>query len=62
MPAELMALTERVRTRVVRWFLRRRLLDAAAAADMLAWENSCVFAPNHPLRPAVTAPAIRNLG
>jgi hypothetical protein len=36
----LAALTERVRRRVIRWFRRSRLLDAAAAADMLAWENS----------------------
>jgi hypothetical protein len=34
------ALTERVRRRVIRWFRLARLLDAAAAADMLAWENS----------------------
>jgi len=33
-------LTERVRRRVVRWFCMQRLLAAAAAADMLAWENS----------------------
>ena len=33
-------LTEKVRRRVVRWFRRQRLLDVAAAADMLAWENS----------------------
>ena len=39
-PADLAALTERVRRRFVRWFLRKRLLDAEAAADMLAWENS----------------------
>ncbi|MBM4013169.1 MAG: hypothetical protein FJ286_17720 [Planctomycetes bacterium] len=39
-PADLLALTERVRTRLVRWFRRHRLLDAEAAADMLAWENS----------------------
>jgi len=38
--ADLAALTERVRRRVIRWFRRARLLDAAAAADMLAWENS----------------------
>ncbi|MFM8791228.1 MAG: IS91 family transposase, partial [Solirubrobacterales bacterium] len=38
--ADLAALTERVRRRVIRWFRRSRLLDAAAAADMLAWENS----------------------
>jgi hypothetical protein len=37
---QLSALTERVRGRVVRWFRLTRLLDAAAAADMLAWENS----------------------
>jgi hypothetical protein len=40
-PADLAALTQRVRRRFVRWFLRKR---------------------NHPLRPAVTALAIRNLG
>ena len=38
--ADLAALTERVRRRVIRWFRMQRLLDAAAAADMLAWENS----------------------
>jgi hypothetical protein len=38
--ADLTALTERVRRRVIRWFRRKGLLDAAAAADMLAWENS----------------------
>jgi hypothetical protein len=37
-PYDLTALTERVRRRVVRWFCMQRLL--AAAADMLAWENS----------------------
>ncbi|MFM8635700.1 MAG: transposase [Planctomycetia bacterium] len=37
---QLAALTERVRRRVIRWFRLTRLLDAAAAADMLAWENS----------------------
>jgi hypothetical protein len=36
------ALAERVRRRVIRWFRLSRLLDAAAAADMLAWENSRV--------------------
>jgi hypothetical protein len=36
----LAALTERVRRRVICWFRRSRLLDAAAATDMLAWENS----------------------
>jgi len=39
-PADLAVLTERVRRRVIRWFTLARLLDAAAAADMLAWENS----------------------
>ena len=34
------ALTERVRRRVIRWFRMQRLLDVAAAANMLAWENS----------------------
>ena len=38
--ADLATLTERVRRRVIRWFRMRRLLDAAAAAEMLAWENS----------------------
>ncbi len=38
--ADLAALTERVRRRVIRWFRRKGLLDAAAAADMLAWEHS----------------------
>ena len=39
-PANLAALSERVRRRVIRWFRLARLLDAAAATDMLAWENS----------------------
>jgi len=38
--ADLAALTERVRRRVIRWFRMQRLLDAAAAADMFAWENT----------------------
>jgi hypothetical protein len=38
--ADLAALTERVRRRVIRWFRLTRLLDATAAADMLAKENS----------------------
>ena len=38
--ADLAALTERVRRRVIRWFRRSHLLNATAAADMLAWENS----------------------
>jgi hypothetical protein len=36
----LATVTERVRRRVIRWFKLSRLLDAAAAADRLAWENS----------------------
>jgi hypothetical protein len=40
MQADLAALTERVRRRTIRWFRFAGLLDAAAAADMLAWENS----------------------
>ena len=56
-PADLAALTERVRRRVIRWFRMQRLLDAAAAADMLAWENSGfsvdAFRPDH----ALTAPS-----
>ncbi|MFM7243378.1 MAG: transposase, partial [Planctomycetaceae bacterium] len=39
-PADLAAVTERVRRRLIRRFRRARLLDAAAATDMLAWENS----------------------
>jgi hypothetical protein len=38
--ADLAARTDRVRRRVIRWFRMQRLLDAVAAADMLAWENS----------------------
>jgi hypothetical protein len=38
--ADLAAVTERVRRRVIRWFRRNGLLDANAAADMLAWDNS----------------------
>jgi hypothetical protein len=38
--ADLAALTERVRRRVIRWFRLTRLLDTAAAADMHTWENS----------------------
>jgi hypothetical protein len=53
--ADLAALTERVRRRVIRWFRLVRLLDAAAAADMLAWENKRVFrrreCPDHAPRP-----------
>ena len=38
--ADLATLTERVRRRTIRWFRLAGLLDAAAAAAMLAWENS----------------------
>ena len=38
--ADLAALTEKVRRRVVRWFRMQRLIDADAASDMLRWENS----------------------
>jgi hypothetical protein len=38
--ADLATVTERVRCRVIRWFRLAHLLDASAAADMLAWENS----------------------
>jgi hypothetical protein len=38
--ADLATLTEKVRRRVVRWFRMQRLIDADAAADMLARENS----------------------
>jgi len=38
--ADLATLTEKVRRRVVRCFRMQRLLDADAAVDMLAWENS----------------------
>jgi hypothetical protein len=38
--ADLATVTEWVRRRVIRWLRRTRLLDASAAADMLAWENS----------------------
>jgi hypothetical protein len=34
------ATTPQVRRRLVRWFRRRRLIDAETAADMLAWQNS----------------------
>jgi hypothetical protein len=37
---DLATLTEKVRRCVVRWFRIQRLLDADAAADMVARENS----------------------
>ncbi len=39
-PGDLDALTARIRKRLIRWFKRAGLLDAEAAADMLAWEHS----------------------
>lgn len=41
-PADLTALTERVRRRVIQWFRLACLLDAATAAGMLAWKNIAV--------------------
>jgi hypothetical protein len=38
--ADLAALAEKVRRRVVRWFRLQRLIDADAASDMVARENS----------------------
>jgi hypothetical protein len=38
--ADLATVTERVRRRVIRWFRLAHLLDASAAADMLAWKTS----------------------
>ena len=38
--ADLATVTERVRRRVIRWFRLAHLLDASAAADMFARENS----------------------
>lgn len=38
-PADLATLTKQARRRVIRWFRLSRLLDVAAAADMLAWER-----------------------
>jgi len=38
--ADLATVTERVRRRMIRWFRLAGLLGAAAAADMLAWDNS----------------------
>ena len=37
---DLAAITQRVRRRVIAFFKRQGFLDAHAAADMLAWENS----------------------
>ena len=56
--ADLAALTERVRRRVIRWFRLARLLDAAAAADMLAWENSG-FSVDASVRITLLPPQVR---
>ena len=73
--ADLAAVTERVRRRVVRWFKLNCLLDAAAAVRVLGPARRSraaaakhrhryhgVLAPNHKLRSAVTALAIGNVG
>ena len=39
-PGDHDTLTERFRTRLIRWFKRAGLLDAEAAANMLTWEHS----------------------
>jgi hypothetical protein len=54
----LAALTERVRCRVIRWFRLTRLLDATAAADMLAWENSG-FSVDASVRITLLPPQVR---
>ena len=56
--ANLAALTERVRRRVIRWFRLARLLDAAAAANMLAWENSG-FSVDASVRITLLPPQVR---
>jgi hypothetical protein len=56
--ADLAALTERVRRRVIRWFRLARLLDAAAAAEMLAWEN-CGFSVDAGVRITLLPPQLR---
>ena len=57
-PADLAALAERVRRRVIRWFRLAGLLDAAAAADMLAWENSG-FSVDASVRITLLPPQVR---
>ena len=56
--ANLAALTERVRRRAIRWFRMQRLLDAAAAADMLDWENSG-FSVDASVRITLLPPQVR---
>ena len=55
---DLAVLTERVRRRVIRWFRMQRLLAAAAAADMLAWENSG-FSVDASVRITLLPPQVR---
>ena len=56
--ADLAALTERVRRRVLRWFRMQRLLAAAAATDMLAWVNSG-FSVDASVRITLLPPQVR---
>ena len=57
-PADLAALTERVRRRTIRWFRLAGLLDAAAAGAMLAWENSG-FSVDASVRITLLPPQVR---
>jgi hypothetical protein len=52
------ALTERVRRRTIRWFRLAGLLNAAAAVDMLAWENSG-FSVDASVRITLLPPQVR---
>jgi len=54
----LVTLTERVRRRVIRWFRLAHMLDASAAADMFAWENSG-FSLDASVRIALCRPQLR---
>jgi hypothetical protein len=56
--ANLAALTELVRRRAICWLRMQRLLDAAAAADMLAWENSG-FSVDASVRITLLPPQVR---
>ena len=55
--ADLASLTEKVRCRVVRWFRMQRHLDAGAAGDMLARENSGFSVDAFPADHALTFPS-----
>jgi len=57
--ADLATLTEQVRRRVIRWFKPTRLLDTAAAADMLVWENSGCADPRRVVRAGLLDRVIR---